>query len=103
MEHSPQQSGQPTDWLHDLIGALESPALWTSLEPTHVAGTLLDLLLGVLRLDFSYVWLAGTSTGTPLEVVRLARHSPGDPERVRRALAERTSGELASGVSAIPN
>src|SRR5262245_7404625 len=39
--------------INDLISVLALPAIWSGNEPSQILGTLLDVLLGMLRLDFA--------------------------------------------------
>jgi hypothetical protein len=45
--------------ISDLISVLALPALWTGNEPAQIINTLLDGLVGMLRLDFAYGKLSG--------------------------------------------
>ena len=68
--------------INDLIGVVALPAIWSGGEPPRIAGILLDVLLGILRLDFAYLLLNDPIGGTTLELVRVAE--PGQvPERSR--------------------
>src|SRR5712675_2937181 len=58
--------------INDLIGVLAIPAAWAGQGSAQIVETLLDGLLGMLRLDFAYAWLKDPSGGSPLEVVRFA-------------------------------
>ncbi len=56
--------------INDLISVLSLPAIWTGSESSHILGTLLDVLLTMLRLDFAYARLSDASNCPPIEVVR---------------------------------
>src|SRR5437016_13558161 len=56
--------------INDLLGVLSLPAIWRGHEPSRIAGTLLDVLLGVLRLDFAYFRLSDSSGRSSIELVR---------------------------------
>ena len=56
--------------VNDLISVLALPAMWTGQDPEHIVGTLLDVLVGMLRLDFAYVRLNHPVGGDLIEVVR---------------------------------
>ena len=60
------------DGLHDLISIMALPARWTGGDPAHIASTLLDALLGTLRLSFACVRLHDPEGGPPIEVERVA-------------------------------
>jgi hypothetical protein len=67
--------------INDLISVLALPAIWSGSESSQILGTLLDVLLTMLRLDFAYARLSA-SDGRPIEVVRLGdhRHSSLQPQ-----------------------
>ncbi len=69
--------------INDLISVLALPAIWSGSEASHILGTLLDVLLTMLRLDFVYARLPDASYGPAIEVVRLAdrRHSSAQPQQ----------------------
>jgi hypothetical protein len=60
--------------INDLISVLALPAIWSGHEPRQILSTLLDVLLGMLRLDFVYARLSDALDGGALiEVVRAAQ------------------------------
>ncbi len=62
--------------IDDLVNVLALPSMWTGSEPSHIARTLLDSLLGMLRLDLVYIRLKGEVTEAPVEMVRIAESGP---------------------------
>lgn len=60
--------------VNDLVSLLALPAMWTGGEPRRIISALLDVLLGVLHLDFAYARWKSSSGGVPAEIVRLPRH-----------------------------
>src|SRR5258707_10006182 len=62
--------------INDLISVLALPALWGGSEPSHMVGTLLDVLVAMLRLDLAYARVIDWSGGPPIEMV-----PPPHPER----------------------
>jgi PAS domain S-box-containing protein len=74
--------------INDLLSVLTLPAIWSGHEPSRIASTLLDALLGMLRLDFAYFRLSDSNGGAPIEMVRVAgRRNPAvQPQEVGRAL-----------------
>src|SRR2546428_6082529 len=61
--------------INDLITVLALPAIWSNLEPSQIVSTLLEAMVGMLRLDFAYVRLSDSfGSGAPIEMVRLAHH-----------------------------
>jgi signal transduction histidine kinase/PAS domain-containing protein len=69
--------------INDLISVLALPAIWSGSEASHILGTLLEVLLTMLRVDFVYARLPDASDGPAIEVVRLGdrRHFPGPPQQ----------------------
>jgi signal transduction histidine kinase/CheY-like chemotaxis protein len=91
--------------VNDLISVLALPALWSGSESSQMLGTLLDVLLAMLRLDLAYARLSGPGDGPPLEVVRSARReqpSP-EPEQVGRALSRWLNGDQPATRCVIPD
>src|SRR5258708_26605988 len=74
--------------INDLISVLALPALWSGSDSSQVVGTLLDVLLAMLRLDFACARLSDSSDGPPIQVVRWGhRQDPsGLPRHVLQAL-----------------
>src|SRR5229473_2798874 len=74
--------------INDLISVLALPAIWSGSESSQILGTLLDVLLTMLRLDFAYARLSDASDGPPIEVVRLGdhRYSSLQPQQFGQAL-----------------
>ncbi|HXJ01092.1 MAG TPA: PAS domain S-box protein [Micropepsaceae bacterium] len=56
--------------MNDLVSLLALPAIWSGGDPSQIIRTLLDVLLGMLRLDFIYVRLKDPVGATPVEMVR---------------------------------
>ena len=90
--------------INDMISVLALPALWTGREPSHVVSTLLEALLGMLRLDFAYARLSAATGSPAIEVVRSAARPEWDarPAEVGAALA-RVSAAGASAAVRVPN
>src|SRR3712207_2642446 len=63
--------------LHDLASITALPALWTSGEPAQIVSTVLDALLGTLRLGFVYTRLNDPEGGPSIEMVRVAESLQG--------------------------
>ena len=55
-----------------MIGVLGIPATWAGRGSAQIIESLLNALMGMLRLDFAYAWFKDPSGGSPLEVVRFA-------------------------------
>lgn len=62
--------------INDLMGVVALPAIWSGSTPSEIVRTLLDALLGTLRLDFVYLRLKDSIGEPPIEAVRAAnRHA----------------------------
>jgi signal transduction histidine kinase len=58
--------------INDLISVLALPAIWTGGEPSQIVHTLVECLLGMLRLDFVYFRLNKEAGTTPSVTLRFA-------------------------------
>ena len=56
--------------LRDLIALSAVPSLWVGREPRAIAADLVDLLAGLLNLDFAFVCLGDSDSGTAVEIER---------------------------------
>ena len=75
--------------LNDLITVLALPAIWSIHEPSQIVSTLLEALVGMLRLDFAYVRLGDSfGRGGPIEMARLSqpRNVTLRPQEIGQAL-----------------
>ena len=90
--------------INDMTSVLALPAIWTGREPSHVVSTLLEALLGMLRLDFAYARLSAGAGNPAIEVVRSAPRPEWNarPAEVGAALA-RASAAGASAAVRVPN
>src|SRR6516165_8442579 len=59
--------------INDLVSIVTIPAIWSGRESTQIVSTLLDALLGILRLDFAYARLKDSVSGSPIEMMRCAQ------------------------------
>jgi PAS domain-containing protein len=62
--------------INDLIGVVTLPAIWSGGGPSEIVRTGLDVLLGMLDLDFVYVRLTDRVGEAPIELVRVAPSRP---------------------------
>jgi PAS domain S-box-containing protein len=60
--------------INDLVSVLALPAIWTGSQPSQIASTLVDALLGMLRLDLVYLRLNDPNGTVPIEMVRTESH-----------------------------
>jgi PAS domain S-box-containing protein len=62
--------------MSDVLSLMALPATWVGSDWSHVTGTLLEALLGMLHLDFAYVLLYDGNSGSS-DMVRLAQSLGG--------------------------
>ena len=72
-EHPAEEIKRLQRCINDLVGVFALPAVWSGGDPSQIVRTLLDLLLGMLRLDLVYVRLKDAGRGAPVEMVRVAQ------------------------------
>jgi PAS domain S-box-containing protein len=91
--------------INDLISIQALPAIWSGQDSSHIAGTLLDVLVRVLSLDFAYARLNDSIDCSPIEFVRLAqrRNPPPQPRMIGRALDRWLTNNSATAPLAVPN
>jgi PAS domain S-box-containing protein len=73
-EHS-EENKRLQRCINDLVSLFALPALWSGGDPPQIVRTLLDVLLGMLRLDLVYVRLKDPLRGVPIEMARIAQSS----------------------------
>ena len=74
----------------DLTAVLALPAMWHGREPAYIMGSLLDVLLSLLRLDSAYVRFDDPDGGPAIEDWR--PQSPAPPAELIHAMAAPLSG-----------
>jgi PAS domain S-box-containing protein len=92
--------------INDLISVLALPAIWSGHEPSQIVSTLLDVLLGMLRLDFAYARLSDSiGGGAPIEMVRFAdpRNLTAQPQEIGGALKRWLTGGPLTSAFVVPN
>src|SRR3981189_391387 len=91
--------------LNDLISVLALPAIWSGSESSQILGTLLDVLLTMLRLDFAYARLNDASDGPLIEGVRLGDHgiSPVQPRQFGQALDRWLTDDQTASRCVVPD
>ncbi len=90
IEHPAEQIKRLQRCINDLVSILALPAIWSGGEPSQIIRTLLDALLGMLRLDLIYVRVNDPAGDPPIEMVHLARSRrlPGRPHAIGLMLHE---------------
>jgi hypothetical protein len=90
LEHPTEEIKRLHRCIDDLVSALALPAIWTGGEPSQIVRTLVDALMGMLRLDLVYVRLNDPAGDAPIEMVRVApsRRLPTRPQAVGLMLSQ---------------
>jgi PAS domain S-box-containing protein len=90
--------------INDLISVLALPAIWSGSESSQILGTLLDVLVTMLRLEFAYARLTEASDAAPIEVVRFGERPNAliEPQQFGQALNHWFTEE-SSGSRRIPD
>src|SRR5215472_14254297 len=70
VEQTGAEAKQLRTCINDLIGVVALPAIWSGSATSEIVRTILDALLGMLRLDFVYLRLKESIGELPFEVVR---------------------------------
>ena len=88
MGHTADEIRRLQGCINDLISVLALPAMWGGQESAQIVSTLLDVLIGMLRLDFAYVRLKDPSAEGHIEMVRLAqsRNPVVQPQEIGQVL-----------------
>jgi PAS domain S-box-containing protein len=91
--------------INDLISLQTLPAIWDGQESGSIVGTLLDVLVSVLRLNFAYARLSNPINGSPVEFLQLAqcRAPPPQPQEIGRALDRWLTNRSANAPLTVPN
>jgi signal transduction histidine kinase len=71
VDPTPDETKRLQRCVNDLTSLLALPAIWSGGDPSHILRTLIDALLGMLRLDFIYARFTGSSSDAPIEMVRV--------------------------------
>jgi PAS domain S-box-containing protein len=106
MEHTADEIKRLQACINNLISVLALPAIWGGREPSQIVSTLLDVLLGMLRLDFAYARLSDAiGGGTPIEMVRSAhpRNLTVQPQEIGHALNPWLTGDRRTSPLVMPN
>ena len=105
MEHTADEIKNLKACINDLISVLALPAIWTGSEPSEILSTLLDVLLGMLRLDFAYARLSNSIGVAPMELVRLAhsRNLTAQPQEIGQMLNPWLTGDPPTSPLRVPS
>ena len=105
MEQTTDEIKRLQGCINDLISIQALPAIWSGQESSQIVGTLLDVLVRILRLDFAYVWLSTSIHGSPIEMIRLAQRRTPEVQaaEVGRAFAGWLTGDMPNAPFMAPN
>lgn len=73
LEHPHDEIKRLRRCVNDLVSVLALPAMWSGGEPSLIVHTLLDALLGMIRLDLVYVRLKDPMSEAPIETARVSQ------------------------------
>ena len=104
-EHTTDEIRRLRACINDLVSLLALPAIWSGHEPSQIGRTLLDALVGMLRLDFAYVRLLDSVGGAPIEIIQVAqrRNFNAQPEEIGRLLNPCLTGQPPTFSLLVPN
>jgi PAS domain S-box-containing protein len=74
-EHPADEIKRLQRCMNDLLSVLALPAMWSGGEPSQIVHTLLDALLGMLRLDLIYMCVKDPAGDVPIEMAQVAPSS----------------------------
>ncbi len=104
VEHTAEAMERLQRCITDLVSVLALPAMWSGAEPSKIAHTLLDALIGMLHLDLVYLRLRHTVGDSPIEMVRVARSRPMPrPHEICEALRHGLGDEPQNWPPRVPN
>lgn len=88
MEQTADEIRRLQGCINDLISVLALPAMWSGQESAQIISTLLDVVVGMLRLDFAYARFKDPVGEAPIEMVRLAhsRNLTARPQEIGQVL-----------------
>src|SRR5215470_6792962 len=93
MDATANQTKRLQGCINDLISLLAFPAMWSGRDPAEIVGMLLDVLVGMLRLEFAYVRLNDRGGG----LIEMARHAPpGHLADEPQAIGQRLNDSLGA-------
>ena len=89
--------------LNNLLSLLALPAMWQGRESAQIIETLLDTLLGMLRVDFAYARLKNATSNSLLEVTRIAQAHHQESAAVAHALEPWLNNASTGWPLVVPN
>jgi signal transduction histidine kinase len=89
--------------LNDLVVVLALPAVWSGQEPSHIARTLVAVLVRMLRLEFAYVTVNESAAGSRTEWARSSDRRDIPPQEIGRVLDAWLTADVPDPIRALPN
>jgi PAS domain S-box-containing protein len=104
-EHPAEEIKRLRRCINDLVSVLALPAVWSGGDATQIVRTVIDVLLGMLRLDLVYVKLKDLIRETPIEMVRVAesRELTISPREIAELLCRRLGPDPQKWASKVQN
>ena len=97
-----RSTGEPADLqalVQNLIGIISLPAIWRGGDSQLVAGTLLDVLIEMLDLDFAYAGFELRAGDLPVTMARVSRTIEGNLT-IDAVIQSAAAAKLSSGLTA---
>jgi C4-dicarboxylate-specific signal transduction histidine kinase len=89
--------------LNDLVVVLALPAVWSGQAPSHIARTLVDVLVRMLCLEFAYVTVNESAGGSRTEWARSSDRRDVPPQEIGRVLNAWLRADVPDPIRALPN
>jgi signal transduction histidine kinase/CheY-like chemotaxis protein len=103
MEDKIEEIRRLQNCISNMVSLLALPAMWSGREPPDIVATLLDVLLSMLRLDFSCIRVSDL-TGCVAEAVRVDSSARADQaDEIKRLYGDWLTDDTAASPRLIPN
>jgi len=105
MERTSDEIERLQGCINDLISVLALSATWSGQESGQIIKTLLDVLVGILRLDFAYARLNYPVGEAPIEIARLAQSQnlTASPQEIGQVLDPWLRGDQQTWPLRVPS
>ena len=105
MENQTKEIRRLQNCINDLVSLLALPAICNGRDASDIIGALLNVLPGMLRLDFVYARLNVPAGVPPVERLRVAerRETTPQPQEVGRALEPWLTPDTPTSACVAPN
>jgi PAS domain S-box-containing protein len=89
--------------INGLVSILALPAMWSGLDSSHIAITLLDALVRMLHLDFAYFRISDAVEDSGKEWARSAGRQEIEPDEIGRAIERSLTNDALTETLVLPN